>query len=86
LELLRIMTLSSQGGPRRSRLRSPNSFLVIFSSREVSGKLSSSSEDRSTTMIFSEDLTYSYTGDGGLRDETFSGETGGGEVLVGEGK
>jgi hypothetical protein len=37
-------------------------------------------------MIFSEDLTYSYTGDGGLRDETFSGETGGGEVLVGEGK
>jgi hypothetical protein len=53
-ESLRMMMLPSLGGPRRSQLRSPNSFLVNSSSREVSGNKSSSSQDRSTTRILSE--------------------------------
>jgi hypothetical protein len=53
-ELLRMMTLPSPGDPRRPRLWSPKSFWVISSSREVLGKTSYSSEERSTTGNLSE--------------------------------
>jgi hypothetical protein len=77
--------LLSVGGPRSPRLRSSKSFLAHSSSREVLGKASSSSEERSTTEIPSKGLPCSYTGDGGLRDETSGGESGGSGDLEGEG-
>jgi hypothetical protein len=61
------------------------SFLVNSSSREVSRKASSSSEERSITEIPSEDSLCSYTGDGGQRDETSGGEASGGGDLDREG-
>jgi hypothetical protein len=52
---LRMMTLSSPGGPWSPRLRSMKSHLVNSSSYEVlTMRSSSSKEQRSTTKIFSE--------------------------------
>jgi hypothetical protein len=76
--------LSSPGGPRSPRLRSPKSFQAISSSREVSGKVSSSPEERSTTGNPLEGLPCSYIGDDAPLDETSGEEAGGSEDPVGE--
>jgi hypothetical protein len=70
LESLRMMMLASPGGS---------------SSREVSEKVSSSLEKRSTTGVPSDGPPCSYTGDGGLRDETTDGDVGGSGDPDGEG-
>jgi hypothetical protein len=64
-ESLRMMMLSSPDNTRRPQLRSPKSFQVVSSSREVSRKVSSSLEERSTTGNPSEGSLCSYVGDGG---------------------
>jgi hypothetical protein len=71
-ESLRMRTLSSPGGPRSPRLRSPKSLTANSSAREVSGKSSSSPEERST-------------GEGGLSEETSNGDTSGGKEPHGAG-
>jgi hypothetical protein len=76
LESLRMMTLPSPNGPRSPRLRSPKSLLVSSSSYEVSGKSSSSSEERSTTGMPSEGPPCSRTGQGSLRADTSGGDIG----------
>jgi hypothetical protein len=77
--------LSSLNGMRSPRLRSLKSCLASSSSREVSGKASSSSEDRSTIGIPSEGPPCSYSVVGGLSKETSSGDTSGGRDPDGEG-
>jgi hypothetical protein len=66
-------------------LRSPKSFLAISSSREVSGKASSSPDEISSTEKPLEGSSCSYVRDDTLQDETSNGEADGGEDLVGEG-
>jgi hypothetical protein len=75
-ESLRMMILSSLGGPRTSQLKSPKSLLVNSSSHETSAIRSPSSEDeeRSTTGAFSEDPPCSHTGEWGQREETSYGD------------
>jgi hypothetical protein len=80
-----MMMLPSSGGLRSPRLRSPKSFRTISSSREVSGKASSSHEERSKTGNPSEGSLCSYGVDGGSRKETSGEEVSGGEDLVGDG-
>jgi hypothetical protein len=85
MESLRMMMLSSSGGPRRPQLRSPKSFRAISSSCEVLGAASSSSEDRSTTNNPLEGLPCSYIGGSSPWNKTSGEEDGGGEDQVGEG-
>jgi hypothetical protein len=84
-ESMRTMILSSPGGPRMSRLKSPKSFLVSFTSREVSTMKFSSSEDeeRSIIGVFPEALPCSNTGEQGRHDDTSNGDPGGGGDLDG---
>jgi hypothetical protein len=77
-ESLRTMTLPSSGVPRRSRLRSPNSFLESSASREVSRRISSSS-------YLSEGPPCSKTGEHGRRKETSGGDPSGGGEPEGDG-
>jgi hypothetical protein len=95
-ESLMMMILPSPGGLRISWLRSPKSFLVNYSSHEVSATESSSSEDkaRSTTGIGSEGPPCSHRGKQRRRDEVAGGncvgggdpeqDGGGVEALLGE--
>jgi hypothetical protein len=78
--LLRMMILSSPGGPRKSRLRSPKILLANSSSRETSTMRSPSSEDeeRSTTRAFPEDPHCSHTGELGQCEEISDGDFSGG--------
>jgi hypothetical protein len=73
------------GRPKSPRLRSPKSCLASSSSRKVSGKVSSSSEKRSTTGIPSKGSLCSCTSDGGLWEETFDGDIGDSKDSDGEG-
>jgi hypothetical protein len=73
------MTLPSPGGPRRPRLRSSKSLFEKSSSYEVSGKISSSYEERSTTGILSDGAPCSKTGEQWQREETSGGDPGGGD-------
>jgi hypothetical protein len=79
-ESLRMIILSSPGGPRTSWLRSPKSFLMNFSSHKMPGMRPSSSEDedRSTTRTFSEGPPCSNTGEHGQREEISDGDPSGG--------
>jgi hypothetical protein len=80
--------------PKKPRLRSLKSLLGKSSSYEVSEKLSSPSEERSTTGTFSEGPPCSKTGEQWWCKETSDGDPGGGgdpnsadvgvETLVGE--
>jgi hypothetical protein len=79
-----MMMLSSPGGPRRPRLRSPKSLREISSSREVSGASSSSSEVRSATENLLEGSPCSCVGDDDPWDEPSGKEVGGGEDVVGD--
>jgi hypothetical protein len=63
----------------------PKSFLANTSSREVSGKISSSSQYISTTKILSEVPSCSYIGVGDQLDETSGREPGGGGDPDGDG-
>jgi hypothetical protein len=69
-----MIILPSPGGPRMSRLRSPKSFLVNSSSREVS----TTSEEGPLTGVAPEALPYSNTDEQRRRDETSEGDLGGG--------
>jgi hypothetical protein len=82
-ESSRMITLPSPGGLRMPRLRSPESFLVNFSSREVSAMKFFSSEDkeRSITGAFPEELPFSKTGEQGRREEISDRDPGGGRDL-----
>jgi hypothetical protein len=77
--------LSSSGGLRTSRLSSLKSLRVNSSSRVVSGKISSSIEERSTTGIVLEGSPCSQTGEGGLRGESSDGDTASGTESDGDG-
>jgi hypothetical protein len=66
--------LPSPGGPRMSQLRSPKSFQVNSSSREVS----TTSEEGSLTGLAPEALPCSNTEGQRRRDETSDGDPGGG--------
>jgi hypothetical protein len=81
------MTLSSPGGLRMSRLRSPKSFLMSSASCKVSTMKFSSSKDeeRSIIGVVSEVLPCSNTGEQGRRNETSDGDPGGGEDPDGAG-
>jgi hypothetical protein len=72
-----MMALLLSDGPRSPQLRSSKSFLANSSSHEVSGNMSSSSEERSTTRILSKGPPCSYVGNNGQGDETSGGEPGG---------
>jgi hypothetical protein len=84
-ESLRNIMLLSSGGLRSIHLRSPKSFLAISSSLEVSRKVSSSFEERSTTENPSEGSPCSCIRSGDPWDETSGEEADGGEDLVEEG-
>jgi hypothetical protein len=84
-ESIRMMTLPSPGGPRSIWLSSPNSLRAKSSSHKKSGRSSSSSEERSTTKTPSESPTCSHTGEGGLCEDTSSGDTGGNRDSEGDG-
>jgi hypothetical protein len=80
-----MMMLSLPGSPRNPQLSSPKSLQTDFSSHEMSGRPSSSSEERSTTGIPSEVLLCSRIDEGGLRKDTSGGDTSGGRDLDGDG-
>jgi hypothetical protein len=73
------MTLPSPSGPRRPRLRSLKSLFAKSSSYEVSRKIYSSSEERSTIRILSDGAPCSKTGEQWQREETSGGDPGGGD-------
>jgi hypothetical protein len=75
-ESLRMITLPSSSGPRRSQLRSPNSRQANSVSREVSTKKSSSSEDEesSITGMFPEGPPCSNTSERGRHEEISDGD------------
>jgi hypothetical protein len=79
-ESLMTMILPSSGGPRISRLRSPKSCLVNYSSREVSATVSSSLGEKvmSTTGTGSEGPPCSLGGKQRRRDEVAGGDCVGG--------
>jgi hypothetical protein len=64
-----------------SRLRSPKSFLVSYSSQEVS----TINEEGSSTGVFPKALSRSNTSEQGRRDETTDGDPGAGGELDGAG-
>jgi hypothetical protein len=82
-ESLSMMTLPSLDGPRSPWLSSPKSLQANYSSHEMSGRLSSSSEERSSIGIPSEGLPCSRN-EGGLHEDTSGGDTGGGRELDGD--
>jgi hypothetical protein len=81
VESLRMIILSSSGGPWTSRLRSPQSFLMNSSSYKVSGMRHYSSEDEERSKIgafLEEPPPCSNTGERGRREEIFDGDPSGG--------
>jgi hypothetical protein len=84
-ESLRTMTLPSPGSPRSSWLSSPKSLQAISSAHMMSGKISSSSKERSTTGITSEGPSCSRIGEGGLCGNASGDDTSGGTESDGDG-
>jgi hypothetical protein len=81
VESLRMIILSSSGGPWTSRLRSSQSFLMNSSSYKVSGMRHYSSEDEERSKIgafLEEPPPCSNTGERGRREEIFDGDPNGG--------
>jgi hypothetical protein len=81
VESLRMIILSSSGGPWTSQLRSPQSFLMNSSSYKVSGMRHYSSEDEERSKIgafLEEPPPCSNTGERGRREEIFKGDRSGG--------